>query len=119
FNSDAAKYNFQRVADPNFKNFNSIANALTQRYIYQFTKKVDTPDPNTITYHNDRPYYDFVEVQSADLFNGQVSPKAVETYGNDVLNQDHATGTGPYKFVERIQGQRVVMEKNPDYWGMP
>ncbi|MEH0021545.1 MAG: ABC transporter substrate-binding protein [Desulfobacter sp.] len=27
------------------------------------------------------------------------------------------TGTGPYKFVEWIKGDRIVLEKNPGYWG--
>ena len=26
-------------------------------------------------------------------------------------------GTGPYKFVEWVQGERVVFEPNPNYWG--
>jgi peptide/nickel transport system substrate-binding protein len=28
-------------------------------------------------------------------------------------------GTGPYKFVEWVKDERVVMDANPDYWGVP
>ena len=27
------------------------------------------------------------------------------------------SGTGPYKFVEWVKDDRVVLEANPDYWG--
>src|SRR5262249_45642832 len=30
---------------------------------------------------------------------------------------DHPTGTGPYRFVSWDKGQRLVLERNPDYWG--
>jgi peptide/nickel transport system substrate-binding protein len=34
------------------------------------------------------------------------------TYGTE-----HPTGTGPFMFKEWIRGERLVMERNPDYWG--
>ena len=45
-----------------------------------------------------------------------ISPTAVETFGNEgvALNP---IGTGPFKFVEREQGVKTVIERNPDYWG--
>src|SRR5207244_1176135 len=30
---------------------------------------------------------------------------------------DRFIGTGPYRFVEHLVGDRVVMETNPNYWG--
>ena len=30
-----------------------------------------------------------------------------------------AVGTGPFKFVEWIEGERIVLERNDDYWGGP
>ncbi len=30
---------------------------------------------------------------------------------------EHPTGTGPFRFVEWVIGERLVMERNPDYWG--
>ena len=44
--------------------------------------------------------------------------------GEGATTEDYNTGkamigTGPYKFVEWIPGDRIVYEKNPDYWGDP
>ena len=42
------------------------------------------------------------------------------TYGVIAPGSDPATkpvGTGPFRFVEYVKNQRVVVERNPDYWG--
>jgi peptide/nickel transport system substrate-binding protein len=42
------------------------------------------------------------------------------TYGVIAPGSDPATkpvGTGPFRFVEYVKGQRLVVERNPDYWG--
>ncbi len=48
---------------------------------------------------------------------GIASKEAYETYG-DEYGSKYVVGTGPYKFVEWIKGDKIVIEKNPDYnWG--
>jgi peptide/nickel transport system substrate-binding protein len=44
------------------------------------------------------------------------SPKAVETAGTEFGK--HPVGTGPFRFVEWKPNQEVVLEPNPDYWGV-
>jgi len=48
------------------------------------------------------------------------SPAAVEAngvaYGTPGVG---AVGTGPFKFVEWIEGERIVLERNDDYWNGP
>ena len=42
------------------------------------------------------------------------SPAAYEQLGEDINNK--VVGTGPFQFVEWLRQDRVVLEKNPDYW---
>jgi peptide/nickel transport system substrate-binding protein len=47
-----------------------------------------------------------------------ISKKIGETAATEDYNSGKAmVGTGPYKFVEYIPNTRVVLAKNPDYWG--
>ncbi len=44
------------------------------------------------------------------------SPRAVEKWGTE--SGKHPVGTGAFKFVEWKPNQEVVLEANPDYWGV-
>jgi peptide/nickel transport system substrate-binding protein len=45
-----------------------------------------------------------------------VSQKAVEQWGDQYGR--HPVSVGPFKFKEWITGQKVVLERNPDFaWG--
>jgi peptide/nickel transport system substrate-binding protein len=43
-----------------------------------------------------------------------ISPQAAEKFGNDLGR--NPVGTGPFVFKSWTPGQRIVVEKNPDYW---
>jgi peptide/nickel transport system substrate-binding protein len=42
--------------------------------------------------------------------------KALAEYREKFVT-DRVTGTGPFRFVEHVVGDRVVVEANPSYWG--
>jgi peptide/nickel transport system substrate-binding protein len=46
---------------------------------------------------------------------GMLSPESVKKHGNEDVSL-HPTGTGPFKFVERVVNEKIVLEKNLDYW---
>ena len=72
-------------------------------------------DPLTIDIKTHAPYPLLVE----DLSNIAIqSKKAAEGKTTDDFNKGPAAiGTGPFKFVEWIPGNRIVLTRNDDYWG--
>ena len=48
---------------------------------------------------------------------GIASPAALEKYDN-ITYQFHQVGTGPYRFIEYLPGDDLILERNPAYnWG--
>lgn len=46
---------------------------------------------------------------------GMVSPAAIRRWGADIGR--HPVGTGPFRFVEWIPNEKIVLAANRDYWG--
>src|SRR3984957_382095 len=74
---------------------------------------VDVVDPLTIKLVLKTPYSPLV-AQLTDRSGMMVSPKAAKEAGDKFGL--HPVCAGPYKFVERVQQDRMVFEKFADYW---
>jgi peptide/nickel transport system substrate-binding protein len=74
---------------------------------------VDVVDPLTIKLMLKTPFSPLI-AQLTDRAGMMVSPKAATEEG-DKFGQ-HPVCAGPYKFVERVQQDRMVFEKFADYW---
>ncbi len=60
----------------------------------------------------------FLPAMLAAGYFGFDSPTAVQKAGPDYGSPDvGSVGTGPFRFVEWIEGSRVTLEANPTYWG--
>ena len=76
-------------------------------------EKVEVVDPLTIRLHLKSPFSPLI-AQLTDRAGMMVSPKAAKEAG-DKFGQKPVCA-GPYKFVERVQQDRIVLEKFADYW---
>lgn len=74
---------------------------------------VDVVDPLTIKLVLKAPFSPLI-AQLTDRSGMMVSPKAAKAAGDKFGL--HPVCAGPYKFVERVQQDRIVLEKFADYW---
>ncbi len=82
---------------------------------------VDTPDPLTVVFRLHHPYGPLL--QRLDVVEASIIPRH-QYEGHDLLRGEptrHPIGTGPFRFVSYAPGDRLVLERNPDYFrkGLP
>ncbi|MFN8524380.1 MAG: ABC transporter substrate-binding protein [Chloroflexota bacterium] len=103
----AVKFSLDRTLNPDQK-------SPTRPKIAAITK-VDAPDPATLVITTKDPFallpYTLVGFGAMP-----VPPKYVQEKGDKEV-ATKPVGTGPYKFVEWVKDQHIIMEANPDYWG--
>jgi len=75
--------------------------------------RVEVADPLTIKLVLKAPFSPLI-AQLTDRAGMMVSPKAAKEAGDKFGL--HPVCAGPYKFVERVQQDRIVFEKFADYW---
>ncbi|MDP6778749.1 MAG: ABC transporter substrate-binding protein [Candidatus Latescibacteria bacterium] len=77
-------------------------------------RAVHAVDDYTVAIELSRPNAPFLS-NLAMNFCAIVSPTAVRRWGNDYPR--HPVGTGPFRFVEWVKDDRIVLDANRDYWG--
>jgi 4-phytase/acid phosphatase/peptide/nickel transport system substrate-binding protein len=107
FNAQAFKENFDRQKDP--------ANKCRCAFYLAGTNSVDAPDELTLVYNLKDPSVNLPALVSFVSANNAVqSPTAWKTKGDDYNR--NPVGTGPYILKSWAAGDRMVLERNPDYW---
>jgi 4-phytase/acid phosphatase/peptide/nickel transport system substrate-binding protein len=107
FNAEAFKANFDRQKDP--------ANKCRCAFYISFVHDVQAPDELTVVYNLNDPSVNLPALMTIQSSNNVVqSPTAWKTKGDDYNR--NPVGTGPYILKSWTAGDRMVLEKNPDYW---
>ena len=77
-------------------------------------KEIDVVDSTTIRLRTAAPY----PLMPYDLSAVWIISRKVETATAEDFNTGQAViGTGPFRLVERVSGEHLVMERNEEYWG--
>ena len=123
FNADAVLFNFDRWKfTDNAYHFES---QVFEYYEYMFfgfddgsvITSVEKIDDYTVKFVLASPLAPFIANLAMDMF-AISSPAAIEAAGEDYGTPSvGCVGTGPFKFVEWIEGDRITVEANMDYWG--
>ncbi|HUH92481.1 MAG TPA: ABC transporter substrate-binding protein [Casimicrobiaceae bacterium] len=74
---------------------------------------VDVVDPSTVRLNLSAPFAPLL-AQLADRAGMMVSPKAAQAEGDKF--GAHPVCSGPFKFVERVAQDRIVLERYANYW---
>jgi peptide/nickel transport system substrate-binding protein len=107
FNAEAAKANFDRQKDP--------ANKCRCAFYISGTHDVQAPDELTLVYNLNDPAVNLPALLSIPSSNNAIqSPTAWKAKGDDYNR--NPVGTGPFILKSWTAGDRMVLEKNPDYW---
>jgi peptide/nickel transport system substrate-binding protein len=107
FNAQAVKENFDRQKDP--------ANNCRCAFYISGTHDLQAPDELTLVYNLNDPSVNHPAILSLQSSNNVIqSPTAWKTRGDDYNR--NPVGTGPYILKSWTAGDRMVLERNPDYW---
>ena len=111
FNAQSIKATFDYMLDPANK-----SHYATPAY-WKPLKEVQIVNDYTVRLVTEKPYPAVIDRVS--LTDTLILPaKALKELGPQKL-AEKPIGTGPFKFVEWKRDERLVLERNPDYWAGP
>src|SRR5438046_353967 len=104
FDAQAVKYNLERHKNMQGSN---------RRGELAVVSSVEAVDPSTVRIHLSAPFAPLLAVLT-DRAGMMVSPKAAQAAGDKFGAKPVCSG--PFRFVERIAQDRIVLERDPNYW---
>ena len=123
FNADAVLFNFDRWKfTDNPYHFESQVFEYYEYMWFGFDddsviSSVEKVDDYTVKFVLSSPLAPFLANLAMDMF-AISSPTAIEAAGEDYGTPSvGCVGTGPFSFVEWVEGDQITMAANTDYWG--
>lgn len=107
FNAESVKFTLDRVLDEerNAPIRPLLENITSVEIVDDFTVHISIASPDLL-----------LPARLAELYGSILDPAYVQENGDDFIALN-PVGTGPFKFVEWVKDERIVLEVNEDYWG--
>jgi peptide/nickel transport system substrate-binding protein len=108
FTAEDVKFTLELLVDPNFRSW--------RRTGHDQVRDIKVVSPTEITWRMEKPYAPYPSILAATF----IVPKHVlepEADKNSAPFNNAPIGTGPFKWVERVAGDHIELEANPDYYG--
>ena len=106
FNAASVKATMDYINDP--------ANKTHYQPRWAQVKEVQVVNDTTVRFVTEKPWPGLIDRMAATDFL-PMPPKMLKEQGVQALVAK-PTGTGPFRFVQWVRDERLVLEKNPDYW---
>ncbi len=113
FNADDVIYSYKRQTQESSEMSFALASVRDLRKVDDFTVEISTNGPDPILLLNMPNFYivDQEFMEENDAF------EVVRGAGKTNFANLNANGTGPFKLVEWVQDNRIVLEPFENYWG--
>jgi peptide/nickel transport system substrate-binding protein len=116
FNAEAVVFNFERWMFEHHPHHKGVFEYWKSMFggFPGFVKSVRAIDEFTVEFILEKPMAPFLANLAMPMF-GIASPTAIKKHGDDYFK--NPVGTGAFRFREWRKDDRVVLERNPGYWG--
>ncbi|MBI4235789.1 MAG: hypothetical protein HY688_00320 [Chloroflexi bacterium] len=84
---------------------------------FRAIREIECPDPLTMVIRLNRAQPSVLTVLAGGM--NPVWPKHLYEKDPSVIKTTNPVGTGPFRFVQYLPGEKVVYARNPDYWNKP
>lgn len=107
--SEDVKFTYEAILHPDYTGIRATN--------FKSVEKIEAPDPYTVEFHLKEPFAPLLTYLGFGIL-----PKHIfeQTHIKDMKENPanfEPIGSGPYKFVEWVRGQHIILEANEDYYG--
>ena len=116
WNAEVAEINYRSLIDEDYEFFNPVGSA-SAGFTLSHVDTVRAVDEFTFEVKLNKPFFGFIDKMASFPCCAIVSGKAIQTMTPEEIGNGVPAGTAHFKFVSWDRGEKLVVERNDDYWG--